>query len=71
MKKGSYSKSIVALVVILNALFAAAVLYAFIKTSAEPATLIVSWFSFTTGELWLLASIKKKKVKEGGKQYEP
>ncbi len=67
MKKGSYSKFIVALVIILNALFTAAVLYVFRITSTEPTTLIVSWFSFTTGELWLLASIKKKKVKEGNK----
>lgn len=71
MKKGAYSKFIVALVIILNVLFAAAVLYVFLKTSAEPSTLIVSWFGFTTGELWVLASIKKKKVQKEGKQDEP
>ena len=27
-------------------------------------TLIASWFAFTTGELWMLSSIKKE---EGGK----
>ncbi|MCL2107827.1 MAG: hypothetical protein FWH20_00585 [Oscillospiraceae bacterium] len=58
-----YSKFIVALVIILNALFAAAVLYAFLKIGAEPTTLIISWFAFTTGELWILGTLSKQKIK--------
>lgn len=64
-KKGVYSKFIVAAVIVLNALFTAAVLYVFLKTASEPSTLIVSWFAFTTGELFMLSSIKK--IKEKGK----
>ena len=63
MKKSMFSKLIVLLVVILNAVFTAAVLYAFLKVGSEPMALIAAWFSFTTGELWLLSSIKKAKVK--------
>lgn len=29
-------------------------------------TLIGCWFAFTTGELWMLSSIKKSKVKKEG-----
>lgn len=64
MKK--YSKKIVAVVIALNVAFAAAVLYVFLKTSAEPTTLVVAWFAFTTGELWLLSGIKKAEIKKGG-----
>lgn len=64
-KEGRFSKRIVALVIFLNVIFTAAVLYVFLMTNgSEPTTLIVSWFAFTTGELWMLASIKKKKSKE-------
>lgn len=66
-KKGVYSKVIVAVVITLNVLFTTAVLYAFLKTGSEPSTLIGCWFAFTTGELFMLSSIKKKKVKEKGK----
>lgn len=66
-KKGVYSKVIVAVVIVLNVLFTAAVLYVFEKTASEPSTLITAWFAFTTGELFMLSSIKKKKVKEKGK----
>lgn len=61
-----YSKKIVAVVIALNVAFAAAVLYVFLKTSAEPTTLVVAWFAFTTGELWLLSGIKKAEIKKGG-----
>jgi len=63
--KRSFAKIIVPLVIILNVLFTAAVLYVFFKTSSEPVTLIGCWFAFTTGELWMLASIKKEKVRKG------
>lgn len=65
MKKLSFSKIIVPLVIIFNVLFTAAVLYIFLRTSVEPVTLITCWFAFTTGELWMLASIKKEKVRKG------
>ena len=58
-----FSKIIVSLVVFLNTVFAFTVLYVFLKTCGEPSTLIVSWFAFTTGELLMLAGIKKKKIK--------
>ena len=65
-KKNRFSKFIVTLVVVLNILFTAAVLYIFMMTGSEPITLIGAWFAFTTGELWMLSSIKKSKVKKGG-----
>ena len=64
MKKGRFSKFIVALVIVLNTLFSAAVLYVFLKTGAEPSALVASWFGFTTGELWLLSTIKKTRVRK-------
>ena len=47
----------------LNVVFAAAVLYVFLETKAEPTVLIGAWFSFTTAELLALAGIKRKKIK--------
>jgi flagellar basal body-associated protein FliL len=69
-KKNRFSKFIVTLVVILNILFTAAVLYIFMMTGSEPITLIGAWFAFTTGELWMLSSIKKSKVKKDGENNE-
>lgn len=66
MKK--FSKSIVLAVVMLNIIFTIAVLYVFLKVGSEPTALIAAWFAFTTGELWLLANIKKEKVKRGDLQ---
>ena len=59
---GRFSKFIVILVILLNIIFTGVVLYAFLKTGNEPAVLEGFWFGFTTGELWLLARIKKAKV---------
>ena len=59
-----FSTKIVVLVLILNIVFTAAVLIIFAKTASEPSALITAWFAFTTGELWMLASIKKTKVKQ-------
>ena len=55
------------LIIFLNMVFAAAVLYVFLKTSAEPTSLVVAWFAFTTGELWALSSIKKTESKSMNK----
>ncbi len=57
-----FSKIIVSLVILLNVLFTTGVLYIFLKVGSEPMTLIGCWFAFTTGELWLLATIKKKEI---------
>ncbi len=68
MKKDSqFSKFIVTLVLFLNVTFTSVVLYIFLKTSAEPTVLIGCWFAFTTGELWLLATVKKDKIKNNKK----
>lgn len=61
-----FSKSVVLLIILLNVVFAAAVLYVFYHTASEPQVLVGSWFAFTTGELWLLATIKKRKIDKGG-----
>lgn len=69
-KKNRFSKFIVTVVILLNILFTAAVLYVFLQTGSEPMTLIGCWFAFTTGELWMLSSIKKTKVKKEGENSE-
>lgn len=58
-----YSKLIVALVILLNTGFTGAVLYTFLCVGSEPTALVAAWFAFTTGELWLLAGIKREKVR--------
>ena len=54
-------------IVITNVIFTIAVLAIFLQTGSEPATLIGAWFAFTTGELFLLAKIKRDKIKKGDK----
>lgn len=68
-RQGRFSKRIVSLVILLNIIFTAAVLYIFLKVGNEPMALIGAWFTFTTGELWMLSSIKKKEVKEENDEY--
>ena len=58
-----FSKKIVALVIALNTGFAGAVLFVFLRVGSEPTSLIVAWFAFTTGELWLLSGITREKVR--------
>lgn len=62
-KKGLFSKIIVGFIIVANIIFTIAVLGVFLNTQVEPSTLIMSWFSFTTVELWSLASIKKTKTR--------
>lgn len=69
-KKGKFSKFVVIMVLTLNVLFTLAVLAIFLRTSSEPSSLIVAWFSFTTVELWSLAGIKKQKEKKENYYYE-
>lgn len=66
--KARFSKGIVALVIMMNIVFAGAVLYVYLRVGSEPKTLIAAFFAFTTGELWFMASIKKKEIEgEGNK----
>ena len=69
MKKGLFSKLIVAFVITANVFFTIAVLYTFLKTSNEPTALIGSWFAFTTVELWQLATIEKRKVEKNAEHF--
>lgn len=75
--KGQYSKALVTLIILMNIIFTIAVFVVFARTGSEPSTLIATWFSFTTVELWSLARIKKKKIdreineiKYGGSDYD-
>ena len=67
MKKGLFSKLIVSFVIIINIFFTIGTLYIFLKTGSEPVALIGAGFTFTTEEVWQLASIKKNKKE---KKYE-
>lgn len=76
-KEGQYSKALETLIILLNIIFTIAVFVVFERTGSEPSTLIATWFSFTTVELWSLARIKKKKIdreiseiKYGGSDYD-
>ena len=57
-----FSKKIVALVIALNVAFTGAVIFVCLRGSFVPDSLIVAWFAFTTGELWLLSGIRKAKM---------
>jgi hypothetical protein len=59
-----FSKFIVVLIIALNIVFAAVVLWIFDRTKVEPTELVRAWFAFTTGELWFLATIKKAEAKK-------
>ena len=66
--KTRFAKRIVLLVIILNIIFTGFVLWIFDRQGTEPVALIGAFFAFTTGELWLLASIKKTEVKKNDKR---
>jgi len=70
MTENKFSKKVVRWIITLNALFVVAVLFLYWHTGSEPATLIASWFAFTTGELWALAGIKREETKKGGSDDE-
>lgn len=59
-----FSTGIVILCILLNMAFTLGVFLAASYDHVIPDSLIVAWFGWTTGELWLLASIKKAKVKK-------
>lgn len=60
-----FSKLIVTAVVALNTMFAAAVFYVFLRVGSEPGVLVAAWFTFTTGELWALAIIRRGETRQG------
>lgn len=68
-KKGRFSKFIVILVILLNVAFTLGIFYLFLKVGSEPTTLIGSWFTFTTVELWSLAKIRRDKIKGDDNEY--
>jgi len=68
-KKGRFSKFIVILVILLNVAFTLGIFYLFLKVGSEPTTLIASWFTFTTAELWSLAKIRRDKIKGDDDEY--
>ena len=61
-----FSKLAVIAIVLLNIIFTVAVFWVFLRTGSEPQVLVGAWFAFTTGELWLWAGIKRKKIDRGG-----
>lgn len=63
--KKSMSKKIVPLVLICIFVFTGIAIYVQVRTGMELSpTLITCFFSFCTGELWCLSSIKKMKLKQ-------
>jgi hypothetical protein len=65
-----YSKKIVLLVIILNVVFAAAVLFLSGGDHQVPDSLIVAWYAFTGGELLGVAGIKISEIRKGDKNDE-
>ncbi|MCQ2976915.1 MAG: hypothetical protein MJ232_02765 [archaeon] len=61
-KKLKFSKLIVSAVIALNILFTIGVFIVFCITGNEPNALVVAWFAWTTGELWMLADLKSREV---------
>lgn len=62
-----YDKKIVTAIIVLNVIFAAVIVKVFLTVGSEPTVLVGAWFTFTTGELWQLSKIKRKKIeKENG-----
>ena len=70
MAKGKFSKAIIGLIIASNIVFTIVVLSIFVHVGSEPSALIAAWFAFTTGELWMLSSIKKQKIKKGEREHD-
>lgn len=60
-----FSSIVVLAVIMLNLWFAKEIIELIKDAGIEPAALITAWFAFTTGELWCLKDIKKKKIDKG------
>lgn len=63
---GDFSKKLVVFIVAFVIAFTAVNLYVFVKVGSEPSTLITAVMAFFGGELWALATIKKKKIHNRG-----
>ncbi len=61
-----FSNKVVIAVILLNVLFALAVLAVSWHTGQGLDSLVVGWFAFTTGELWTLGKIKRDKIGKDG-----
>ena len=62
------SKRIIMFVIVAIFTFTGLAIWTQVKTGMELSpTLITCFFTFCTGELWMLASIKKSKIKNGQK----
>lgn len=59
-----FASLVVLLVIGLNIWFTDKIITLIETTSFEPAVLIGAWFAWTTGELWMLKDIKKKKIEK-------
>lgn len=59
-----FASFVVLLVIGLNIWFTDKIITLIETTSFEPAVLIGAWFAWTTGELWMLKDIKKKKIEK-------
>ena len=69
MKNMKFASTVVLLVIGFNVWFTDRIITLIETTSFEPAVLIGTWFAWTTGELWMLKDIKKKKIdKEANKE---
>ena len=63
------SKKIILFVITAIFIFTGLAIWTQVKTGMELSpTLITCFFTFCTGELWMLASIKKSKLKNGQKE---
>ena len=62
-----FDKKIVVSIIVMNIIFAVAVLYISYKTSFEPTALVAAWFGWTTVELWECSKIKREKIRSGVK----
>lgn len=63
-KKVKYSKVLVAVIVTLNIIFTAAVLFVFYHTGNEPVALVTAWFGTWTAEMLALAGIKRMEIRK-------
>ena len=59
-----FSTGIVILCILLNMAFTLGVFLMVEADHVVPDSLVIAFFGFTSGELWMLSSIKKAKVKK-------
>lgn len=64
--KVKFSSLVVILVIALNVWFAREVIELVRDSGIEPTVLITAFFAFTTGELWCLTDIKRRKIDKKG-----